>query len=196
MGTFLRVLGLRDVARHFEGYVIPSAVLLKGCTDSELMQLRQRLEKVQEIRADQPALMAFSVRKRGRDLTYQLGLLVLIPAALKKAKNNEHPGAYFGLSPSALHIGHLVSAAELGLPAAAVPLLLRHLRLARPHLGIRPHRPAAGLRPSDGARLAGRRPGSGGLHPVRAVARQGARRAAPAALDDRPAGVAGAGAYL
>ena len=85
---------------------------------------------------------------------------------------------------------------ELGRSSGPLPLLLLRRRLARPDQRLR--RPLAGGRPhpGGGGRLDRRRPrprALGDLHPVDGPR---ARRAAPAAVDDHPARLAGAGAHL
>jgi hypothetical protein len=86
MGTFLGGSAYamsRDIA---EGYVLLSAVLLKGFTDSELMQLRQQLEKVQrEIRADQPATDDIqAIQKRGRKISRISSALLVLDTRRKR----------------------------------------------------------------------------------------------------------------
>jgi hypothetical protein len=86
MGTFLGGSAYamsRDIA---EGYVLLSAVLLKGFTESELMQLRQQLEKVQrEIRADQPATDDIqAIQKRGRKISRISSALLVLDTRRKR----------------------------------------------------------------------------------------------------------------
>jgi hypothetical protein len=73
----------RDIA---EGYVLLSAVLLKGFSPAELMQLRQQLEKVQrEIRADQPASDDVqAIQKRGRKISRISSALLVLDTMRKR----------------------------------------------------------------------------------------------------------------
>ncbi|MCI0659325.1 MAG: hypothetical protein L0170_19910 [Acidobacteria bacterium] len=73
----------RDIA---EGYVLLSAVLLKGFSRAELMQLRQQLEKVQrEIRADQPATDDIqAIQKRGRKISRLSAALLVLDTMRKR----------------------------------------------------------------------------------------------------------------
>jgi hypothetical protein len=73
----------RDIA---EGYVLLNATLLKGFTESELMQLRQQLEKVQrEIRADQPASDDIqAIQKRGRKISRISSALLILDTRRKR----------------------------------------------------------------------------------------------------------------
>jgi hypothetical protein len=73
----------RDIA---EGYVLLSAVLLKGFSASELMQLRQQLEKVQrEIRADQPATDDIqAIQRRGRKISRISSALLVLDTMRKR----------------------------------------------------------------------------------------------------------------
>ncbi|HEV8290998.1 MAG TPA: hypothetical protein VGP94_03720 [Tepidisphaeraceae bacterium] len=86
MGTFLGGSAYamsRDIA---EGYVLLNATLLKGFTESELMQLRQQLEKVQrEIRADQPASDDIqAIQKRGRKISRISSALLILDTRRKR----------------------------------------------------------------------------------------------------------------
>ena len=86
MGTFLGGSAYamsRDIA---EGYVLLNATLLKGFTESELMQLRQQLEKVQrEIRADQPATDDIqAIQKRGRKISRISSALLILDTRRKR----------------------------------------------------------------------------------------------------------------
>ena len=73
----------RDIA---EGYVLLNATLLKSYTESELMQLRQQLEKVQrEIRADQPATDDVqAIQKRGRKISRISSALLILDTRRKR----------------------------------------------------------------------------------------------------------------
>jgi len=73
----------RDIA---EGYVLLNATLLKSYTESELMQLRQQLEKVQrEIRADQPASDDVqAIQKRGRKISRISSALLILDTRRKR----------------------------------------------------------------------------------------------------------------
>jgi hypothetical protein len=86
MGSFLGGSAYamsRDIA---EGYVLLSAALLKGFTPSELMQLRQQLEKVQrEIRADQPATDDIQgIQRRGRKISRISSALLVLDTMRKR----------------------------------------------------------------------------------------------------------------
>jgi len=86
VGTFLGGSAYamsRDIA---EGYVLLNATLLKGFTESELMQLRQQLEKVQrEIRADQPASDDIqAIQKRGRKISRISSALLILDTRRKR----------------------------------------------------------------------------------------------------------------
>jgi DNA polymerase-3 subunit alpha len=69
-----------------EGYVLLNATLLKSYTESELMQLRQQLEKVQrEIRADQPATDDVqAIQKRGRKISRISSALLILDTRRKR----------------------------------------------------------------------------------------------------------------
>jgi hypothetical protein len=73
----------RDIA---EGYVLLSAALLKSFSASELMQLRQQLEKVQrEIRADQPASDDVqAIQRRGRKISRISSALLVLDTLRKR----------------------------------------------------------------------------------------------------------------
>jgi hypothetical protein len=73
----------RDIA---EGYVLLNATVLKSFTESELMQLRQQLEKVQrEIRADQPATDDVqAIQKRGRKISRISSALLILDTRRKR----------------------------------------------------------------------------------------------------------------
>jgi hypothetical protein len=73
----------RDIA---EGYVLLNATVLKSYTESELMQLRQQLEKVQrEIRADQPATDDVqAIQKRGRKISRISSALLILDTRRKR----------------------------------------------------------------------------------------------------------------
>ena len=73
----------RDIA---EGYVLLSAALLKSFSASELMQLRQQLEKVQrEIRADQPASDDVqAIQRRGRKISRISSALLVLDTMRKR----------------------------------------------------------------------------------------------------------------
>jgi len=73
----------RDIA---EGYVLLNATVLKSFTESELMQLRQQLEKVQrEIRADQPDTDDIqAIQKRGRKISRISSALLVLDTMRKR----------------------------------------------------------------------------------------------------------------
>jgi hypothetical protein len=73
----------KDIA---EGYVLLSAVILKGFNAAELAQLRQQLEKVQrEIRADQPPTDDVqAIQKRGRKISRISSALLVLDTLRKR----------------------------------------------------------------------------------------------------------------